>query len=688
MRLAWVVMVCAAPVLAQNKPMLDLSSAPVAPAAGAGVGTLALADQLAAEAVAIEKSSTAEARVRGGLRRLARELLSSGERAGQAGSARVVMGRTLAGSRAELDKVVAAAAGDPVLHAIVGELTAARRALETNADPDLVLRDGLALLSKLAGSATGKGGWIDDVQGAAGPAGGSFGTKIDEWSKLPGMTESAIKALRELDALAADSATWPVYAAGAERVRAMVVDAARAIESPPAWVPDVPRRILGEQFAKAVTDVCGGETRATGLETLVRLSALSTMVARAEALEESPAAKRVKAGVAQAVSIPAAQADSRSMESAGELLALASERAKWPEEKVFMRQLRPLFRILVGAARQTEQQLVAALPEVLRRPEAMTDPGVLAAISSHRRAVADVEGLIAVNTALVAPGEGEPTADKPWVNAANRVLKLSQDLGKADQKEAANAALRALYGNVERCWRMPGEDDLRRVVKEDAGKPAKERTSAWAKLSGGREAALAAEITDRRAGWLFDWEKNIVAGSDAKRLEALRALMELMDDAGPVVNLGGAYLSLQSWPGWELSAASMEALAGGLEEQAAEATRVLLSGDSGKAVELAEKARKECAVALLAGRLTREAQRRGISADRGAAGALRELAAGGPVRGRSWMGRETELLDDVCRYGEEVASLRKLGAKDKADRVQRFANLRAGEMMERMGRWK
>lgn len=673
--------------VAQNRPLLDLTAAPTAPGAGTGSGTLALADSLAADATSMSKVGSADARVRAELRRLARELLVSGEKAGQAGSARVVMGRTLANSLLELDRLTAAAADDPLLHAAAADLAAACKLLETgNPDPDVVLRDALAVLSKLAGPASGVGGWIDDRPDSA-PS--PLAAKLDNWAKLPGITPEAIESLRQVGALAQTTESWPAYNAASLRTRAMLLDAATAFEGPPTWMPEPALRILGDQFSTAVKKLATPDSRTAAFDDLSRLAAVADLIRRVNEIEDNPAGKRIRASVAQAVSIPVSQADARTMESFSQLIALIASRAVWQDEKALIRQLRPGYRIFTAAARQSEQHVLAGLPEVLRRPEAMTDPGILASISAHRRAVADVEGLIAANTAFAARGEGEPVADKAWQNAANRALKLTQDLGRADQKEAALTSLRSLFAHIDRCWKLPGEEQLRQAVKDDAGKPAKERTSAWAKLSGGREAALAGEITDRRAGWLFDWEKSIAQGSDGQRLEALSALMELMHDAGPVIALqdgaADAYASLQAWPGWELTPASVAAVSAGLADQSAEATRLLLAGESANAAEAVTKTRKDCAVALLAGRLAREAQRRGVSPDRTAPAALRELTAGGPIRARSWLGRDTELLDDVCRYAEEVAALRRLGAKDKADAVQRFANLRAAEVMERLG---
>lgn len=693
----WAAMVwlaLALPAAGQSRPLLDLSAAPGAPAPGAGAAALALADALKSESEKVWAAGEgrAGARVRMEVRLLARALLTTGEAMGQAGSGRLMLGRTMAAVMPALDAL--AATDDPVLHAAAGDIVTARRAIEKGeGDTDLAVRDGLVLLSKVAGAPTpeaGVGGWVEDRQPA-----GSLRDRLEAWAAMPGVSPEAIEALRALEASGDEAAAFPALASGLMRMRSMVADAAAAMESAPAWVQEPTRRVLGEQFSRGVVSILRGEDRVAGLELLTRLAAVAEVVRLADAIEGGAAGNRVRSGVGAAVSIPMARSDTRTMEAAGELLRLVAERGQWPEEKRLMRQARPLYRVLLAAARQTEHHLMAVLPEVLRRPEAMTDPGVLAAITAHRRSVQDVRGLLAVQEAWAARGgrEGsEPVPDKPWQSAANRMLKLSQELtgSRAEAKESAKASLRTLFVMVERCWTMPGEEDLRREVREGAGRPPAERTGVWTRTTGGREAALLSEIADRRAGWLAAWERSAggtTMGSDGARLEALRSLMQMVHEAAPSLGDGGnGYDRLQAWPGWELSRASLAVLAAGLEEQTADATRLLLAGDAAKASETVEKARRDYATVRLAGVLSREATRRGIAPDRTPAGALRELTAGGPVKGRSWMGREVEWLDDVCRYGEEVAALRRLGAKDKADALQRFVNTRAAEVVERLER--
>jgi hypothetical protein len=159
----------------------------------------------------------------------------------------------------------------------------------------------------------------------------------------------------------------------------------------------------------------------------------------------------------------------------------------------------------------------------------------------------------------------------------------------------------------------------------------------------------------------------------------------VIQDASPIVDgepglPSHEYAALQQWPGWDLSWTSMNTLAsgpGGLMDQVSEASKLTLAGDTAKGADALAKIRRDFAIPLLAGRLAHEGQARGLIVINTPGAALLELASGGPIRTRSWMADWTDELDDVCRYTEEAMAARKLGAKDKAESILKFATMRA-----------
>lgn len=683
--------------VAQRQPLLDLGAAPRAPAPGQGAGVLALAEELRKQADEVEHKPGAAARERamGGARKLARALLTTGEQMGDKGSQRNVMGRTLARGMAGIDRVIAACVdqtpetGNAEVALAARDMLAAAAGVENQgADAWRLVRDGLAGLTQAAsrqGSVTGAFGWIDQWTEQDGPLAGD----VDAWVKAPGVTPVTGQTIRELDALAESGLAWPAYRAPARHLRVAVRGGAGLLGGGPAWIPDTARRSLGEQFSVAIKQLATEADRDAGITALRRLARLGVLAARVDTLDDNPAVKRVRSALVQAMSAPDTEA--RQLEAFDRVLDLDLARGKLPDEKALIRQVRPAWRVLGAGLKASEQKLEGALPEVLTHVDAMTDPGVASIIASHRRAIQDMEVLASLNTAMIgdaAPGtraSAEPAVAERWKRVADRVFKLGQELSKPDTKDTALTALRQMAQEIGNFTTLPGEESLReavRLARLAAEKNEPPPNSAWSVLTGGKASALLSEISDRRGGWLAGWDKAGYAGSkgDVERLAALRGLMAVLEDAAAITTAGDAdfipaYAALQAWPGWELSDDGFRAIAGGLSGQTAGATLAIVNGDAGKCASLVETIRSERAAALLAGRLAREGAGRGLKALGLDGAALYEVGAGGP--GAGWMAASADEIADVCRYAEEAAVARKLGAKDRAEEILKFVNARA-----------
>jgi hypothetical protein len=257
------------------------------------------------------------------------------------------------------------------------------------------------------------------------------------------VSAEAIAVIREFEDTA--STAGAVYAASTARTRGLLTEAAAALDVPTAWLPEPTRKALGEQFSVAVKLLGSRATRSQALEGLSRLTRLAEVVRRVDALDDSPATKKVRAAAAQAIALPAAQTDPTTLDAVIRLLKLAAARSTWGDEKALIRQLRPGWKVAVNAAKQSEQHLLTVLPEVLRKPEAMTDPATLSAVTAHRRAVEDVQGLLDISRAFEGPGTGggEPTAAPAWTHAADRVMKVCQELASPAKRDVAHTFRRA-----------------------------------------------------------------------------------------------------------------------------------------------------------------------------------------------------------------------------------------------------
>jgi hypothetical protein len=551
------------------------------------------------------------------------------------------------------------------LSMIEGDAAGAVRTLDAaGADPWRVVRDGLAVLTQEAAAP------------AATDAPPKLVEKSAEWSKLPGVRADIATALDSLDAVLSSGDTWNAYRPSAARLRALVVRAGDGLAGFPAWVPEASRERLGEDFTRGVDGALDREQQAAAEAKLERTAKLAAIAASTDKLDPGAAGQKARTALAQLMGVPVADpaGERRALASYERGLDLALAHFTTEDEKKLTRQLRPAWRALASMWKQAEPQVYTALPDLIRRPDAMTDPGIVATVNNLQRLAEDLRGLERLNEIVGGAGEaGKETDIKgPWAKLAARVLKLGQDLGRPTLREATLRSLRAVLTQTRAYAEIPGEEHVTDPV--------------WDALTGGRGAALKEAIEKHRAAWLSGIEKGEPPEDEVARLAALRALLETLSDLAALepAGLPGAvsapYARLQARPEWELSPAALAELASGLRQRAAEATKAAMEEEPAKAAAALAKLREEEAVVVLAGHLAREAEGRGEAP---VGGALMEVGAGEPARGQ-WLEEQAGDLAAVCRYAEEVPVSRRTASREVADGQLKFANQTAARLLEGM----
>ena len=679
-----------------GQPVLNLERSEP-PGAGTGAGALALADRLMAEAAGMGNDPVQSAGA--ALRRLSARLLTEGEGAGAPGSPRVILGRTLADRIAAIEAWLNARArpqDSPGLDLLASD-AAAVLAAPSIENADLLARDLLAGLAHEAGPPAGASGWVE-LDPIAWPG---VAIAADDWASGGLISPATAAALTDLDATLARADGWPVYQRSAARLRALLATAADAAR-PPAWVDATGRDALHRRFEEAAIDVANPESRTRGVASLEWLVAISAVTARADGLSTAPAAavsvKRARAAIGQYLSVQAADPAEarRSLSTAERMLALVAADSELPSESQLVRHVRPAFRALLADDRASEPQVLAALPEALRRADAMSEPGTVAAVSRLQRAVDDLRLLVVISDAMIdpsSPRDREPAPRPDWEGVSSLVLAAGQAMGKPDLRDSALAELRTLGERIRGSMPIAGEAEMEAALAAGG-----EDRAAWSELTGGREGELPADIADRRRVWLASWGRRQFKESDAEgvRLDNLRRLLETLRDAAPVHAMLRAtgpgpardrYEALQAWPGWQLAPESLARLTDGLPARLSAATSLVLGPEQSEATARLESIRTDHAAALLAGRLMSQAAAHGYAPTTSAADALHELAAGVPVEsgpGAAWLAGLRSTIADVCRYGEEIAAAELLNAGDRAASIRAYANRRAAEALSHL----
>lgn len=632
-----------------GQPLLNLGSAPQAPEAGSGAAALALAQALEREADGLRGQGT-RGHARASVRGLAAVLLRTGEAAGAAGSERIVLGLTLARGMGEIDAAIAAAEGPAIEGALElaamdldrGPEALSARNGEGSVDVQRTVRDAAAALADALLPAT------------AAPAG-------RDWGQIQSLSPETAAALESASTLLTEAASHPAYRAAAERLRRVLDEAALAAAAPPPWLPVGARDAIVERVTAAARGLVDPTARAEAAAALERAARLNRLINAADRLEETPAVRKARTQVAEFAAAAPGEADTERIAAAQRILDAAGARLDLPEERMLPRQVRPAWRQLLVQSRQTEAKLLPMVETALTRVDAMSDPAVLSALAAHRVVIDDLRLLERTAARIVeeGPPDREPAVAERWKRVADRLLKLGQDLGRPQDRDAALAGLRELTGQIDRYAVMPGEEELREA-NQGRGRLA----AAWARLTGGKGEALLIELSDRRSGWVQGWDRQGYAGtaSDLARLQAIRGLMETLHDAAAADANSETYARLNSTTGWEMSAETLARLAGDLTERCVEATEAMSTGDTEKCNGLVAEIREARAAVLLAGRLARR-----VMAAPGPA--LLEACGGGEP---PWPARIGGLVAEVCRYGAEP---------DQAA----YANARAKEALAVLG---
>lgn len=670
---AVVVGACPPPAWAQR---LDLGGVRV-PEPGEGRAALAVAALMEEQARTIDgRDTSASARVRAGARRLAAALIRSGEEAGERGSVRVLVGRTMAGRIGDLDSLLTdrAALAEPTLHAVADELALLVAAVPPDDNEmDRAIRDAFAPLTTPAGAPGAAAGWF--VEGERGlPDAVALGRLADALDAVSGGG-----TLAERTRLASG---WAAYARSAEAAAVAALDAHAAVESLPAWVTREARDRLRADLDRAMVALESGALAPSAMASLRDLRTLASIAGRLDAIDAArPGSRQAREAWLRLALADASDArrvgasPARIGAAMDRALSLVEARAALPDETAVARQVRPALRSLSDAAREGEPRVLAVLASALEQPDPLTDPAIVAALNAQQRAIDDVRMLASLNRLLCewagsgAPGEApvpeteprtrEPTPVRAMLPLAERVRVLGVDLSRPASREGALAELRTLGEAAPLLFDIPGLAEL-------AGDPGER---GWHEATGGRGEAIVRDAAAARAAWVESASSDRHAdrrGADTERLRTLAATLAAQRDAASYLRLVASSSPMpgvaQSWPGWEVSSRGLVAL--GARVRADAPTRAVALRDDAPG-------------ALLAGRLERLGAARGLGARRDL---LHEVALGPPLAG-SWLADRRGALASVCRYAEEAAHAAAGNEAGRAEELLRYVNDRARSLL-------
>ncbi|GMV24620.1 MAG: hypothetical protein AMXMBFR58_06510 [Phycisphaerae bacterium] len=711
--------------------------APLAPAPGTGEATLGLADRVDGQVQALERDRAnaegdASLELRIAIRVLARNLLQSGEQAGEPGSGQVIAGRTLALRLGALDLHLRAKATQlpaAVVQEIVRRCTIRPEQLPSDTRTLWrYLRDSLAPLVDATPPLV-EGGLED----------GGLGAELSRFRPLvpphksladaaraDGLWEDVIAACSALDGVLDTASAWPAYSRSAAMIRANASEAMWLLAGRPATGFSIEdRRVLGERFAAAAGLVCQprpadsmpreNDPAEQGARTLRVMAAAARCIDLASRCEPRQGADTLRAALCRLAighdpvtnrpTDPSRDDSTIQRLSRAEallrLLVPVSGKEFVASEDV-VRQLRPAIKPLEESRRQGASELLEVLARAVVSPDVLRDPGFLAAGMSYQRRLEDlllagtVTRLLGHRPTRPNGAPGEWTLAPEFDAVGDRLLVLAKGLNSGREHDEALTQWRMTGAAARLLGALEGEELLRRAVQDDADMLAEHLRT----VSGGRGGDLVARLEETRRAWLEEVRKArkiesagltratrdlVIAASGATMAIDWAELRASLASSSPGTASGDAATVLGAW---ELSAEAASLLAS--IEVRSVATGIGLVAD-GKFDEFASDqwAPSDARVRWLVGDVSKAARRLGAQAlTDSAADALRQLATGVPDPDREDpLGLRDELLI-MSRYLEELA--RAAGEREEKLRaeLQAYLGARAAAVRAHVERWR
>lgn len=545
-----------------------------AAAAGSSEASAALVAALRQEIAALEPSRDADpavaarARAKQALRSLAADLLAPPTRSmsegGLAEGGRELAGFTISARRAELD---ASIEGEAALDEADWTLLASRLASVGAVPPSetqRALRDAIAPIVRAASA------------GASGTRAPSMQESIKSWGNSGDFPRDLVARVSAVDPVLVGADASPAHRASAQTVRARIIAAGDLLATPPDWLAAPARERIAADLGSACEALVNGEG-VRGGATLASLHEATSLLANAARLPASPTFSELHKALSESVaSGTLGSLESPHRNQLNKLMVRLADRPDAEKEERIIRPLRSTLRGVSQRARSFEPELIRDAMECLRgKPEAISLSPAWERYSQARTMmdlVRRASGVMAVDGRVGASG---PEPANRWTRLCSRILRLSQDLARPDDRSPlAGEELRLILGLVDSLY--PAAESPALTGSTPIG----------VALLGDQRGLLASTLNDTRQTWLslVDKEKDEQAKGAATVLAGGAELVRLVEALEPLAALWSSQpaerdrliTELNAHPGLEVPASLMAELAASLPSQLQDAAKLLL----------------------------------------------------------------------------------------------------------------
>ncbi len=477
---------------------------------------------------------------------------------------RALAGLTIAARRAELD---ASIDSETALDEADWTLLASRLASAGTAAPSQTrraLREALAPIVRAISP------------GASGTRAPSMQDSIKSWGNSGGIPQELLARVSAVDAMLVEADASPAHRASAEGVRAKIISAGNLLGTPPDWLAPPARQRVASDLGSACEALASSDGPRGGA-TLASLQEAIQLVTTAARLPASPAFSELHQALSDSIASGSLTSlDAPLRDRLAELVAQLANRPEAEKEDRIIRPLRSTLRGVSQRARAQEPELIRAAIDCLRgTPDAFAQSPAWDRYTQARTMMNLVRRASTVMAVDGRAGASGPEPANRWTRLCSRILRLSQDLARPDDRSPlAGEELRLLLGLIDSLYPAAESPTLTSA------------TPIAVALLGDQRGLLASTLSDTRQTWLslIDKEKDDQAKGAASVLAGGAELVQLVEALEHLAPLWSSQptererliADLNAHPALEVPPPLIMELAASLPSQLQDAAKLLL----------------------------------------------------------------------------------------------------------------
>jgi hypothetical protein len=315
-----------------------------------------------------------------------------------------------------------------------------------------------------------------------------------------------------------------------------------------------------------------------------------------------------------------------------------------------------------------EKRLLAELDTLATKPGALADPAFASLMQDQENYLSDMRRVRTLPAWIDALRLIDPDSAAPF---HIQTKKMATWLLDTNRRPDALRAMNQFEQQLGLFYPLPFEPELR------GAKPTA------VQATGALHERLVRKIDSVRRDWARAWADGDAGSKEANELLLLHRLLQTMADTASLLDQHASPDALNRWAAWELSTPALARTASDLPGRLKLATHAAVEGDHAALEAQLAEIDRDAPVAKLLGRLAQVIGEAVSQLPAGAVGTLGQLTTA-PQRDAWWLRNRGELAT-LCRYVTEAEYARSTNRNELLEALTEFVNSQAEDLLAELG---